>query len=114
MQYTNDDKEVVKAFMNQQSLKSYRCKTDGQSFFSGDLRIAEHFPYGDGTASTIVYDFTDRGQFFIDKQVQWHCIQLKRAVPRQNVIDVRQAQQAGLVDITIRGGSNENPFSKTR
>jgi len=114
MQYTNDDKEVVKAFMNQQSLKSYRCKTDGQSFWSGDLRVAEHFPYGDGTASTIVYDFTDRGQFFIDKQIQWHVIQLKRAVPRQNVIAVRDAQDAGLVDVTIVGSSHGYTSRQTR
>ncbi len=114
MQYTNDDKEVVKAFMEQRPLKSYRCKSDGQSFFSGNLRVAEHFPYGDGTASTIVYDFTDRGGFFLDKQVQWHVIQLKRAVPRQNVIAVRDAQDAGLVDKVIEGRSNENTSSKTR
>ena len=114
MQYTNDDKEVVKAFMECRPLKSYRCKSDGQSFFSGDLRVAEHYPWGDGTASTIVYDFTDRGEFFIDKQVQWHVIQLKRVAPRQNVIDVRDAQQHGLVDVTIVGGRNEYTPRKTR
>ena len=114
MQYTNDDHEVVKAFMEQRALKSYRCKTDGQSFFSGNLRVAEHFPYGDGTASTIVYDFTDRGGFFIDKQIQWHVIQLKRAIPRQNVIAVRDAQDAGLVDRVLEGRSNGDTSSKTR
>ena len=81
VQYTNDDKEVVKAFMQCQTLKSYRCKSDGQSFYSGELRVAEHVPNGDGTASTLVYDFTDRGGFFIDKQVQCHVIQLKRSAP---------------------------------
>ena len=114
MQYTNDDKEVVKAFMEQRSMKSYRCKSDGQSFYSGDLRVAEHFPWDDGTASTIVYDFTDRGGFFLDKQVQQHVIQLKRAVPRQNVIAVRDAQDVGLVDRTIIGGQNEYTPRKTR
>ena len=114
MQYTNDDKEVVKAFMECRPLKSYRCKSDGQSFFSGDLRVAEHYPHGDGTASTLVYDFTDRGNFFIDKQVQWHVIQLKRSAPRQNVVNVRDAQDVGLVDRAIIGGKNGNPFSKTR
>lgn len=113
MQYTNDDKEVVKAFMQQQPLKSYRCKTDGQSFFSGDLRVAEHYPHPDGTASTLVYDFTDRGEFFVDKQTQWHVIQLKRAIPRQNVVNVREAQKVGLVDITIQRGSYEDTTSKT-
>lgn len=114
MQYTNDDKEVVKAFMECRSLKSYRCKTDGQSFFSGDLRVAEHFPWGDGTASTIVYDFTDRGEFFVNKQIQWHVIQLKRAVPRQNIMRVRDAQKAGLVDVAIQRGVYEDTTSKTR
>ncbi len=114
MQYTNDDKEVVKAFMECRPLKSYRCKSDGQSFFSGDLRVAEHYPHGDGTASTIVYDFTDRGGFFLDKQVQWHVIQLKRSAPRQNVVNVRDAQEAGLVDKTIVGGKNEYTPRKAR
>ena len=114
MQYTNDDKEVVKAFMECRPLKSYRCKSDGQSFFSGDLRVAEHYPHGDGTASTLVYDFTDRGGFFLDKQVQWHVIQLKRSAPRQNVMNVRDAQEAGLVDMTIVGGKNEYTPRKTR
>jgi hypothetical protein len=113
MKYTNDDKEVVKAFMRCEPLKSYRCKSDGQSFFSGDLRVAEHYPHGDGTASTLVYDFTDRGEFFIDKQVQWHVIQLKRSVPRQNIIRVREAQKAGLVDVTIQRGVYEDTTSAT-
>jgi len=114
MDYTNDDKEVVKAFMDCRSLKSYRCKSDGQSFFSGDLRVAEHFPYDDGTASTLVYDFTDRGGFFVDKQVQWHVIQLKRSAPRQNVVAVRDAQEVGLVPITIIGGQREHTSRQTR
>ena len=88
MQYTNDDKEVVKAFMECRQMKSYRCKTDGQSFWSGDIRVAEHFPYGDGTASTIVYDFTDRGGFFVDKQVQWHVIQLRTRTSQVQMVKV--------------------------
>ena len=107
VQYTNDDKEVVKAFMECQTLKSYRCKSDGQSFYSGELRVAEHVPNGDGTACTLVYDFTDRGGFFVDKQVQWHVIQLKRSAPRQNVVEIRDAQAVGLVDEAIEGGRNE-------
>ena len=51
MNFTRDDKEVVKAFMEQREMKSFKCKTDGQSFWSGELRIAEHYPYGDGTAT---------------------------------------------------------------
>ena len=114
MQYTNDDKEVVKAFMEQRPLKSYRCKSDGQSFYSGDLRVAEHYPHQDGTASTLVYDFTDRGGSFINKQIQWHVIQLKRAVPRQNVVPVSDAQRVGLVPMAIDGGQNGSPSSETR
>lgn len=114
MLYTNNDHEVIQAFMECRKMKSYRCKTDGQSFFSGNLRVAEHYPHGDGTASTIVYDFTDRGEFFIDKQVQWHVIQLKRAVPRQNIMKVNIAQKAGLVDVAIQRGVYEDTTSKTR
>tara|TARA_R110000787_G_scaffold4171_1_gene16143 strand:- start:126 stop:473 length:348 start_codon:yes stop_codon:yes gene_type:complete len=113
-QYTNDDKEVVKAFMECRTLKSYRCKSDGQSFYSGELRVAEHVPSGNGTASTLVYDFTDRGGFFIDKQVQWHVIQLKRSAPRQNVVGIRDAQEFGLVDEAIVGGRNEHTPRQAR
>ena len=114
MKFTHDDKEVVKAFMNQQSMKSYRCKSDGQSFFSGDLRVAEHIPDGNGMGATIVYDFTERGGFYIDKQVQWHVIQLKRSAPRQNVLSVRKAQEVGLVDPSIQAVEYEYTPSKTR
>ena len=77
MNFTRDDKEVFKAFMEQREMKSRFLRTDGQSLFSSDTRIAEHYPHDDGSASTVVYDFTDRGQAFIDKHIQWHVIQVK-------------------------------------
>ncbi len=112
MNFTKDDKEVFKAFMEQREMKSRFLRTDGQSLFSSDLRIAEHYPYGDGSASTIVYDFTDRGQAFIDKHIQWHVIQVKRLVPRANVVPVPLAQKVGLVELSATRGRNENPFSQ--
>ena len=112
MNFTRDDKEVFKAFMEQREMKSRFLRTDGQSLFSSDLRIAEHYPYSDGSASTIVYDFTDRGQAFIDKHIQWHVIQVKRLVPRANVVPVPLAQKVGLVEQSATRGRNENPFSQ--
>ena len=112
MDFTNDDSLVFKAFMEQREMKSRFLRTDGQSLFSSDLRIAEHYPFDDGSASTIVYDFTDRGQAFIDKHVQWHVIQVKRLVPRQNVVPVPLAQKVGLVDLSATRGQNENTFSQ--
>jgi hypothetical protein len=41
MNFTRDDREVFKAFMEQRELKSRFLRTDGQSLFSSDTRIAE-------------------------------------------------------------------------
>ena len=112
MNFTRDDKEVFKAFMEQREMKSRFLRTDGQSLFSSDTRIAEHYPHDDGSASTVVYDFTDRGQAFIDKHIQWHVIQVKRMVPRQNVVPVPLAQKVGLVELSATRGQNENPFGQ--
>ena len=112
MDFTNDDSLVFKAFMEQRELKSRFLRTDGQSLFSSDTRIAEHYPHDDGSASTIVYDFTDRGQAFIDKHVQWHVIQIKRLVPRQNVMPVPLAQKVGLVELSATRGQNGNTLSE--
>ena len=113
MNFTRDDREVFKAFMEQREMKSRFLKTDGQSLFSSDTRIAEHYPHEDGSASTLVYDFTDRGQAFIDKHIQWHVIQIKRMVPRQNVVPVPLAQKVGLVELSATRSQNENPFGQT-
>ena len=74
MNFTRDDKQVIQAFMEQKEMKSFKCKSDGQSFYSGELRIAEHYPHSDGTASTLLYDFTERGGKFVDRHTQWHYI----------------------------------------
>lgn len=114
MQFTNDDKKVIQAFMDQNEMKSFKCKTDGQSFFYGDLRIAEHYPYDDGTASTILYDFTERGGAFIDKHAQWLVYQIKSLIPRQNIISVQEAQKVGLVSTVLSlGGTNGNTHGST-
>jgi hypothetical protein len=112
MNYTRDDREVFKAFMEQRELESRFLKTDGQSLFSSSTRIAEHYPHDDGSASTLVYDFTDRGQAFIDKHIQWHVIQVKRMVPRQNVVPVPLAQKVGLVELSATRRRDGNSFSK--
>ena len=114
MNFTRDDKQVFQAFMEQREMKSRFLRTDGQSLFSSDLRIAEHYPFGDGTASTLVYDFTDRGQAFIDKHIQWHVIQVKRMVPRQNVVPVPLAQKVGLVELSATRRSDENTSGGTQ
>lgn len=113
MNFTKDDKEVVKAFMTQRELKSFKCRTDGQSFFSGELRIAEHYPHEDGTATTLLYDFTERGGKFVDKHTQWLVYQIRNHIPRQNLVRVSEAQKVGLVPRVLSiGGRNENPFGQ--
>ena len=104
MDFTKDDKQVIQAFMNQREMKSFKCKTDGQSFFYGDLRIAEHVPHREGGATTLLYDFTERGGCFIDKHSQWLVYQVKNQIPRQNLVNVRDAQDAGLVPTELSTG----------
>ena len=107
MLFTKDDKQVIQAFMDQKEMKSFKCKTDGQSFFYNDLRIAEHYPHNDGTASTLLYDFTERGGAFVDKHAQWLVYHIKFHIPRQNMVNVRDAQKVGLVSTVLpTGGSN--------
>ena len=109
MNFTKDDKQVVQAFMDQREMKSFKCKSDGQSLFHGDLRIAEHVPHRDGGATTLLYDFTERGGRFIDKHTQWLVYQVKNLIPRQNLVNVRDAQEAGLVPTVLStGGGNEH------
>jgi len=107
MLFTKDDKQVIQAFMDQKEMKSFKCKTDGHSFFYNDLRIADHYPHNDGTASTLLYDFTERGGAFVDKHAQWLVYQIKSHIPRQNMVNVRDAQKVGLVSTVLpTGGSN--------
>ena len=113
MNFTRDDKEVVKAFMEQREMKSFKCKNRWTVVLVRRLRIAEHYPYGDGTASTLLYDFTERGGRFIDRHTQWLVYQIKNLIPRQNVVRVSDAQEVGLVPrVLSTGGRDENTFGK--
>jgi len=112
MNFTNDDKQVIQAFMEQKEIKSHRCKTDGQSLFYGDLRIAEHVPDWKGKATTLVYDYTEKGQAFVDKHAQWLVYQLRSLTPRQNTVNIRDAVNSGLVEHFPRGKNYANPFSE--
>ena len=94
--FTNND-GVVDAFLNQQSANGGRLRTDGQSLFSYDLRIAEHVPQKDGTAITIVYDYTRGGNAFKSQTTSGHVGLIKRRVPSRNVVLVETAVHAGLV-----------------
>ena len=113
MNFTRDDKQVIQAFMEQKEMKSFKCKSDGQSFYSGELRIAEHYPHSDGTASTLLYDFTERGGKFVDRHTQWLVYQIRNKIPRQNVGRVSDAQEVGLVPRVLSiGGRDGNTLGK--
>ena len=108
-----DDTGVIKAFMDQQSAKSPSMKTDGQSLFSFDTRIAEHIPDGNGRGATIVYDYTYGGGAYVSQSVSNHVRLTKKKVPRQNWVSVTDAQQVGLVPMTIERFHNANSSSKS-
>jgi len=61
MSYSTDDNGVIENFMKQKDAKSRTLRTDGQSLWSFDTRIAEHIPDGNGQGATIVYDYTYGG-----------------------------------------------------
>jgi hypothetical protein len=90
MAYFTDNDGVIDAFLNQKSANGGRLKTDGQSLFSYDLRIAEHIPADDGGATTLVYDY-------VSQTTSSHVGAIKRRLPRRNVILVEVAQEAGLI-----------------
>ena len=113
MKFT-DDQGVIQAFMDQQTAKSKNLQTDGQSLFSFEkIRIAEHIPRGDGTASTLVYDYTYGGGAYVSQSVSNHVRLTKKKVPRQNWVSVTDAQQVGLVPMTIERFHNANSSSKS-
>lgn len=108
MKFT-DDQGVIQAFMEQKPSESRTMKTDGQSLFSfKKIRIAEHIPRGDGTASTLVYDYTYGGGAYISKSVSNHVRLTKKLVPRPNWVSVTDAQNAGLVPLVIERLHNAN------
>ena len=97
MAYFTDNDGVIDAFLNCKSANAGRLKTDGQSLFSYDLRIAEHHPQKDGSAITIIYDYTSRGNAYKSQTTSSHVGLIKRRVPRRNVMLVEVAREAGLI-----------------
>ena len=97
MAYFTDNDSVIDAFLNCNSANGGRLKTDGQSLFSYDLRIAEHIPDDEGGATTIVYDYTSRGGNYVSQTTSSHVGAIKRRVPRRNVMLVEVAREAGLI-----------------
>ena len=96
MPYMTDNMGVVDAFMNLDSANAGRLKTDGQSLYSYDLRIAEHIPQKDGSAVTVVYDYTSKGGNYVSQTTSGHVGLVKRRIPRRNVISITEGTEAGL------------------
>ena len=108
-----DDTGVIQAFMDQQSAKSPSMKTDGQSLFSFDTRIAEHIPDGDGRGATIVYDYTYGGGAYVSPTTSNHVRLTKKQVPRPNWMTVDEAREHGLVTEEIPQVRNGKTSSNT-
>ena len=99
MSYQTDDNGVIENFMQQKASKSRSLRTDGQSLWSFDTRIAEHIPDGDGCAWTIVYDYTYGGGAYISQTTSNHVRLTKKKVPRPNWMSVSEAQRHGLAPL---------------
>lgn len=97
MAYFTDNDSVIDAFLNQKTANAGRLKTDGQSLYSYDLRIAEHIPDDNGGATTIVYDYTSRGGNYVSQTTSSHVGLIKRRLPRRNVMLIETAVTAGLI-----------------
>jgi hypothetical protein len=95
------DEQVIESFMEQTEVKGRNIRTDGQSLFSFDTRIAEHVPDGYGRAATLVYDYTYGGDAYISPTTSNHVRLAKKQVPRQNWTSVFDARDAGLVPNTL-------------
>ena len=98
MSYFNKstDDQVIKSFMNQETNKSRTLRTDGQSLWSFDTRIAEHIADGQGQGATIVYDYTYGGGHYVSQTTSNHVRLTKKEVPRPNWMNVDEAQHHGL------------------
>ena len=81
MSYFTDDNGVITNFMQQKACKSKTLRTDGQSLWSFDTRIAEHVPDGNGSAATLVYDYTYGGGAYISQTTSNHVRLTKKASP---------------------------------
>ena len=97
MAFYTDNDGVVDAFLNCNSANGGRLKTDGQSLFSYDLRIAEHIQDNEGGATTIVYDYTSKGGNYVSQTTSSHVGAIKRRLPKRNVVMIETAIDAGLV-----------------
>lgn len=96
MSFFKTDNDVIKSFMQQVACKSKTLRTDGQSLWSFDTRIAEHIPDGDGQGATIVYDYTYGGGHYVSQTTSNHVRLTKKQVPRPNWMNVNEAQEHGL------------------
>jgi hypothetical protein len=96
MSYLTDDNGVIEYFMQQKAGKSRTLRTDGQSLWSFDTRIAEHVPDGNGQGATLVYDYTYGGGHYVSQTTSNHVRLTKKKVPRQNWMNVQEAQKHGL------------------
>ena len=97
MAYFTDNDGVIDAFLNCKTANAGRLKTDGQSLYSYDLRIAEHIPDKEGGATTLVYDYTSKGGNYVSQTTSSHVGAIKRRVPRRNIILIEAAIAAGLI-----------------
>ena len=97
MPYMTNNEGVINSFLNLQPANGGKLKTDGQSLYSYDLRIAEHIPQKDGSAITVVYDYTRGGNAYRSQTTSSHVGLVKRRVPRRNVMPVQTAIHAGLI-----------------
>jgi hypothetical protein len=93
---THDDTQVIQNFMQQKACKSRTMRTDGQSLWSFDTRIAEHIPDGYGQAATLVYDYTYGGGAYVSQTTSNHVRLTKKQVPKPNWMRVTEAQRHGL------------------
>ena len=90
------DDQVIKSFMSQQADSARTLRTDGQSLWSFDTRIAEHIADGDGQGATIVYDYTYGGGHYVSQTTSNHVRLTKKQVPRPNWMNVDEAKEHGL------------------
>lgn len=89
--------QVVDAFLDQRTATAGGFSTDGQSLFSYSLRIAEHIPDDYGNATTLVYDYTSKGNCFQSPPTSTHVGLIKQRLPRCNYVSVMEARKVGLV-----------------
>ena len=109
MSYLTDDNGVIENFMQQKASKSKTMRTDGQSLWSFDTRIAEHVPDGSGKGATLVYDYTYGGGAYVSQTTSNHVRLTKKQVPRQNWMTVPDAQRLGLCPLVE--SRNDSPSS---